>query len=33
MFRSKGFWSFLKLVTGIGFLFSIELLILLHLFF
>lgn len=33
MLRRKGFWKFCEMVAGIGFLFSVELLILLHLFF
>lgn len=32
MFKQKGFWRFLKLVTGIGFLFSLEFLLLVYLF-
>ena len=33
MFRKKGFWNFLKIVTGIGFLFSLELLLFVYVFF
>jgi hypothetical protein len=33
MLRKKGFWRFLEMVTGMGLIFSIELLILLHVFF
>jgi len=33
MLQKKGFWRFLELVTGAGFLFSAELLLLLYIFF
>jgi len=32
MLRKKGFWNFLKIVTGTGFLFSVELLLLMYVF-
>ncbi len=33
MFSGKGFWKFSKMVTGAGFLFSVEMLVLLYIFF
>lgn len=33
MFRKKGFWKFMKLVTGTGFIFSMQLLLAMYLFF
>jgi hypothetical protein len=33
MLRKKGFWRFLQMVIGAGFLFALELLLLLHVFF
>jgi hypothetical protein len=33
MLRKKGFWNFLKIVTGTGFLFSLELLLFMQIFF
>jgi len=33
MFASKKFWRFLEIVTGAGFLFSLEMLLLLYIFF
>lgn len=33
MFRKQSLWRFLELVTGAGFLFSLELLLILYLFF
>ena len=33
MFRKKGFWRFWEMVAGAGFLFSLELLLLLYIFF
>jgi len=33
MFRKKGFWRFLEMVTGAGFLFSFEVLLVLYIFF
>lgn len=33
MFKSKSFWRFLEMVTGASFLFSMELLLLLYVFF
>lgn len=33
MLRKKAFWRFMEMVTGAGFLFSIELLLLLYIFF
>jgi|GEM_PF-5256765 hypothetical protein len=33
MLRKKAFWRFIEMVTGAGFLFSIELLLLLYIFF
>ena len=33
MWRKKGFWRFMEMVTGAGLLFSIELLFLLYIFF
>jgi len=33
MFRSRSFWRFLEMVTGAAFLFSVELLVLLYIFF
>ena len=33
MWRKKRFWRFMEMVTGAGFLFSVELLLLLYIFF
>ncbi len=33
MLSGKGFWRFMKMVTGAGFLFSVEMLVLLYVLF
>lgn len=32
MLRKKGFWDLMKIVTGVGFLFSLELLLFMYVF-